>query len=108
MWALVDYQTSLFSLGKHLASGLSCAGVGVGGRGGRQKAVISEAINGVFLEFIIPVCRWSRFQLSADNNWFRFISHCDWSRNHAPLCQPIRCKTKTDHDLVALYCDFRL
>ena len=69
--------------------------------GGGQKALISEAINGVFLEFIISVCRYSRFQLSADNNWFRFISHCDWSRNHAPLCQPIRYKTKTDHDFVA-------
>ena len=50
MWALVDYQTSLFSLGKRTQLCWS-------GGGGRQKAVISEAINGVFLEFIIPVCR---------------------------------------------------
>ena len=52
MWALVDYQTSLFSLGKRTQL---CWSGGEGG-GGRQKAVISEAINGVFLEFIIPVC----------------------------------------------------
>ena len=31
--------------------------MGFGGGGGGQKALISEAINGVFLEFIIPVCR---------------------------------------------------
>ena len=33
------------------------------------------------------VCRYSRFQLSADNNWFRVILHCDWSRNHAHVNQ---------------------
>ena len=27
-----------------------------------------------------------------------FISICDWSRKLVPLFQPIRCKTKTNHD----------
>ena len=47
----------------------------------------------------------SNFQLSVENNlglpWFCFTSLCDWSRILAPLCQPIRCKTKSNHDLVA-------
>ena len=33
--------------------------------------------------------------------WFCFTTLCDWFRNLAPLSQPIRCKTKTNHDLVA-------
>ena len=32
--------------------------------------------------------------------WFCFTTLCDWSRNLAPPSQPIRCKTKTNHDLV--------
>lgn len=34
-------------------------------------------------------------------HWFCFTSLCDWSRKLAPLFQPIRCKTETNHDLVA-------
>ena len=33
-------------------------------------------------------------------HWFWFTMHCDWSRKLAPPSQPIRCKTKTNHDLV--------
>ena len=32
--------------------------------------------------------------------WFWFTSRCDWSRKLASLFQPIRCKTKTNHDSV--------
>ena len=32
---------------------------------------------------------------------FCFTLLCDWSRKLAPLSQPIRCKTTTNHDLVA-------
>ena len=32
--------------------------------------------------------------------WFWFTSQSDWSRKLAPLFQPIRCKTKTNHDSV--------
>ena len=31
---------------------------------------------------------------------FTFTSLCDWSKTLTPLSQPIRCKTKTNHDLV--------
>ena len=34
-------------------------------------------------------------------HWFCFTSLCDWSRKLTPLSQPIRCKTKTKHDLLA-------
>ena len=33
-------------------------------------------------------------------HWFCFTSLCDWSRKLAPSSQPIRCKTKTNRDLV--------
>ena len=33
-------------------------------------------------------------------HWFWFAMHGDWSRKLAPLSQPIRCKTKTNRDLV--------
>ena len=48
--------------------------------------------------------KWSNFQLSVESNpglhWFCFTTLCDWSRNLAPLFQPIRCITKTNRDLV--------
>ena len=33
-------------------------------------------------------------------HWFCFTTLCDWSRKHAPPSQPIRCKSKTNRDLV--------
>lgn len=33
--------------------------------------------------------------------WYCVAPHCDWSRKLAPLSQPIRCKTKTNQELVA-------
>ena len=45
----------------------------------------------------------SHFQLSVESHpglhWFCFTSLCDWS-----IPQQIRCKTKTNHDLVARFC----
>ena len=45
------------------------------------------------------------FQLSAKSDprlrWFCVNPLCDWSRKLAPLSQPMTCKTKTNHDLVA-------
>ena len=45
-----------------------------------------------------------KFQLSVESNpglhWFCFTTLCDWSRKLAPPSQPIRYKTKTNHDLV--------
>ena len=32
--------------------------------------------------------------------WFCFTSLCDWSRKLVSQSQPIKCKTKTKHDLV--------
>ena len=47
---------------------------------------------------------WSNFQFSVESNpglhWFCFTTLCDWSRNLAPPSQPIRCKTKSNLDLV--------
>ena len=51
--------------------------------------------------------------------WFYCTSLCDWSRELAPLSQPIRFKTKSNRDLVpgvfwrydqfaSFYCDFSL
>ena len=52
---------------------------------------------------IIIILIQSNFQLSVKSNltlhWFCLTSLRDWSRNLAPLCQPIRSKTKTNHDL---------
>ena len=46
----------------------------------------------------------SKFQLSVESTsrlgWLCLTSLCDWSTKLAPLSQPIRCKTKTNHDLV--------
>ena len=46
----------------------------------------------------------SNFELSVESNlglhWFCFTMLCDWSRKLAPLSQPIRCKTKTNRELV--------
>ena len=56
----------------------------------------------VFLYLVIvPYCN---FQFSVEYNpgllWFCFISLCNRSRKLASLSQPIRCKTKTNRDLV--------
>ena len=46
----------------------------------------------------------SNFQLSVKSNpglhWFCFTILCGWSIKLAPPSQPIRCKTKTNRDLV--------
>ena len=56
----------------------------------------------VFLYLVIV--SYCNFQLSVEYNpgflWFCFISLCNWSRKLASLSQPIRCKTKTNRDLV--------
>ena len=48
---------------------------------------------------------WDNFELSVDKNpgllCFRINSFCDWPKKFAPLSQLFRCKTKTNHDLVA-------
>ena len=47
----------------------------------------------------------SNFKWSIVGNprldWFSFTPPSDWSKKNAPLSQPIRCKTKTNPDLVA-------
>ena len=47
----------------------------------------------------------SNFQLNVESypgsHWFCFTSLCDWSRELAPLSQPIKSKTKANHDSVA-------
>ena len=44
------------------------------------------------------------FQLCVQSNpelhWFYFTAFCDWFRKLVPPSQPIRCKTKTNRDLV--------
>ena len=56
----------------------------------------------VFLYLVIVA--YCNFQLSVEYNpgllWFYFISLCNWSRKLVSLSQPIRCKTKTNRDLV--------
>ena len=56
----------------------------------------------VFLYLVIVA--FCNFQLSVEYNpgllWFYFIFLCNWSRKLASLSQPIRCKTKTNRDLV--------
>ena len=44
----------------------------------------------------------SNFQLIVKSilHWFYFTELCDWSRKCTPLSQPIRCKSKTTHELV--------
>ena len=48
---------------------------------------------------------WDNFKLSVEKNpgllCFCINSFCDWSRKFAPLSQLFKCKTKTNHDLVA-------
>ena len=39
---------------------------------------------------------------------YLYTSLCDWSKRIASLSQPIRCKTKTNHDLVTLVSRGRL
>ena len=36
---------------------------------------------------------------NPDWRWFCFSALCDWSGQLAPFSQPIRCKTRTNHDL---------
>ena len=54
----------------------------------------------VFLHLV----SYCNFQFSVEYNpgllWFCFISLCNWSWKLASLSQPIRCKTKTNRDLV--------
>ena len=49
----------------------------------------------------------SNFKWSIVGNprldWFSFTPPSDWSKKNAPLSQPIRCKTKTNPDLVARF-----
>ena len=53
----------------------------------------------------IPFTKITFFKMSVKRNpeqpLFCFTSLCHWSRRLAPISQPIRCKTKTNHDLVA-------
>ena len=57
-----------------------------------------------YFELRLCITDLSSFQLSVESypgfHWFCLITLCDWSKNLAPLSQPIRCKTKTNHDLV--------
>ena len=59
----------------------------------------------VIFQVKVESINMSHFQLSVESHpglhWFCFTSICDWSRQLAPLSQPIRCKTKTNHDGVA-------
>ena len=54
---------------------------------------------------LIISLRQRNFHLNVDCNpgmhWFCFTLLCDWSRKLAPLSLPIRCKIKTNPDLVA-------
>ena len=54
----------------------------------------------------VPAGWTAFFQLNVESNpvlyWFCFTTLCDWSRKLAPPSQPIRCKTKTNRDLVTL------
>ena len=49
---------------------------------------------------IFPIL-WRNFRLSVKSNWFFLSLLCDWSKKLAPLSQPLRCKTNTNHDLFA-------
>ena len=40
-------------------------------------------------------------KLVYKTGWFCFILFCNWSRILVQLSQPIKCKTETNHDLVA-------
>ena len=57
-------------------------------------------IFGILLYFLYQ----SSFQLSIKSDagllWFCFTSLCDWSKKLVSQSQPIKCKTKTKHDLV--------
>ena len=54
----------------------------------------------------------SNFCLTVGRNakllQFCITSLCDWSRNLAPLSQPIRSKTEANHDLASSSCLFLL
>ena len=56
----------------------------------------------IFFGGITRTAIWSNFELSVKSYprfyWFCFSSLCDWSRKLTPLSQPIKCKTKTNHD----------
>ena len=47
------------------------------------------------------------FQLRVESirglHWLNSTSFCDWFRKLESLSQPIRCKTETNHDLVATF-----
>ena len=54
--------------------------------------------------FYLVIVSYYNFQFSVEYNpgllWFCFISLCNWFRKLLSLSQPIRCKTKTNRDLV--------
>ena len=56
------------------------------------------------LEWKLRILKWSNFQLNVKRNlglrWFCFTPLYDWFRKLALLPQPIRCKIKTNDDLV--------
>ena len=47
----------------------------------------------------------SNFQFDVERDlrlhWFCFTSFCDWVRKLTPLSPPVRCRTKTNDDLIA-------
>ena len=71
------------------------------------RLVFSEKKKKVFMYIYISIK--SSLQLSVKSNswlhWFCFLLItflCDWSRTYTPS-QPIRCKTKTSHDVITSY-----
>ena len=92
--------------------------IGIGGSGRQSLSRLSAYIIG-FKVFQIEVTKHYRknefregvyssidreiFNCVENNpglDWFCFTTLCDWSRKLAPPSQPIRCKTKTNRDLV--------
>ena len=60
----------------------------------------------VLLLLLLLLLSWcGTFQLSVESNpellWFCSSLLCDWSTKLQPLSQPIRCKAKTNHDLIS-------
>lgn len=65
------------------------------------QAKIIEVDEQINLWVSIQIFSW--VSLKPDYIWYCTTVHSDLSSKFTPACQPVRCKTKTNHNLVTLF-----
>ena len=98
-----SYRTQLYSASSQTLS----TRLGLSQLSWPAQRVTREAARPSLVSCENNAVKYSKFQLSVErhpgSHWSCFTLLCDWSRNVAPLSQPIKDKTKTNHVLVAAF-----